>query len=122
MFKFLSDIFKPLLTILITVIGLAFIASVVSPRADEMIEGWLPAWEMLEPAERQVRDWLGLEPGNRAGLVAFLGARLGSSRNTGQITEFIRPAWTSPVSTTQPSACVVRKWRSASSGRARDIR
>ncbi len=62
MFKFLSDLFKPLLTILITVIGLAFIASVVSPKADEMIEDWLPAWSMLEPAERQVRDWLGLSP------------------------------------------------------------
>ena len=60
MIKFFADLFKPLLTILVTVIGAAFIASVLSPRADEAIESWVPAWAMLEPAERQAREWLGL--------------------------------------------------------------
>lgn len=59
--KFLGDVFKPLLTISITVLGLAFAVSVASPPADTWIEARLPAWERLDPAKHQVRLWLGLE-------------------------------------------------------------
>ncbi|MDF1768663.1 hypothetical protein [Maricaulis sp.] len=58
--KFLADLFKPLLTILVTIVGLAFLASVLSPRADDVIESWVPLWATVEPAENMVRGWLGL--------------------------------------------------------------
>lgn len=58
--KFIADLFKPLLTLLVTAVGLAFIASVLSPAADELIEGWVPVWALAEPAEALVRGWLGL--------------------------------------------------------------
>lgn len=65
--KYLVDLFKPLLTLLITLIGLAFIASVLSPRANALIEEWIPLWIVMEPAEQQVRDWLGLSTESEAG-------------------------------------------------------
>ncbi|MDO8839053.1 MAG: hypothetical protein Q7V31_08985 [Parvibaculum sp.] len=58
--------FRPLLTILVTVLGLAFIASVFSPTAREHIEGAVPLWEETRPAEDTVREWLGL-PERRRG-------------------------------------------------------
>lgn len=58
--QFVADIFKPLLTILVTVVGLAFIGSVLSPSIDQWIENWIPAWGLIEPAEEQVRIWLGI--------------------------------------------------------------
>ena len=57
--------FRPLLTILVTVLGLAFIASVFSPAARHAIEGAVPVWEKTRPAEDAVRDWLGLPPWDR---------------------------------------------------------
>ncbi|MGP1275390.1 MAG: hypothetical protein ACQRW7_08235 [Caulobacterales bacterium] len=61
LFKFLGDILKPVLTLLVTAFLLAFIASVFSPAADEWITGHVPAWERLDPAIAQVREWLGME-------------------------------------------------------------
>lgn len=60
LFRFLGDILKPLLTLLVTVIGAGFVMSVLSIRADTAIEDRLPAWERLDPAKNAVRDWLGL--------------------------------------------------------------
>ncbi|MDP1626418.1 hypothetical protein [Parvibaculum sp.] len=57
--------FGPLLTILITVLGLAFIASVFSSTAREAIEGAVPVWEETRPAEDAVREWLGLPARDR---------------------------------------------------------
>lgn len=59
--RFFGDILKPLLTLLVTAVGLAFALSVVSPRIDAAIEERLPAWSRLDPAEARVREWLGLE-------------------------------------------------------------
>lgn len=59
--RFIGDILKPLLTVLVTVVGAAFIVSVLSIRADTAIENRLPAWERLDPAKNAVRGWLGLE-------------------------------------------------------------
>lgn len=60
LFRFLGDILKPLLTLLVTVIGAGFVVSVLSIRTDAAIEERLPAWERLDPAKNAVRDWLGL--------------------------------------------------------------
>lgn len=62
--------FRPLLTILVTAAGLAFIASVFSSDAREAIEGALPVWEETRPAEDAVREWLGL-PERRRGIWPF---------------------------------------------------
>lgn len=62
--------FRPLLTILVTLLGLAFIASVFSPAAREAIEGIVPVWEKTRPAEGTVREWLGL-PARDRGLWPF---------------------------------------------------
>jgi hypothetical protein len=62
--------FRPLLTILVTVVGLAFAASVFSPTAREVIEGAVPLWEETRPAEDKVREWLGL-PARDRGLWPF---------------------------------------------------
>nr|WP_271185361.1 hypothetical protein [Maricaulis virginensis]GLK50968.1 hypothetical protein GCM10017621_04760 [Maricaulis virginensis] len=59
--RFLGDILKPLLTLLVTVLGLAFAVSVFSPAVDNAIETHLPAWTRLDPAQDCVRAWLGLE-------------------------------------------------------------
>lgn len=59
-FRFLGDVLKPLLTLLVTAVGLAFVLSVISLRIDAAIEDRLPAWERLDPAKNAVRDWLGL--------------------------------------------------------------
>ena len=60
MFGFIADLFKPLLTILATAFGLAFIGSVLSPGLNMWIETNIPLWHLMEPAENAVRDWLGL--------------------------------------------------------------
>ena len=62
--------FRPLLTILVTVLGLAFAASVFSPAARELIEDAVPVWEKTRPAEDKVREWLGL-PARDRGLWPF---------------------------------------------------
>lgn len=62
--------FHPLLTILVTVLGLAFAASVFSPSAREFIEDAVPVWEKTRPAEDKVREWLGL-PARDRGLWPF---------------------------------------------------
>ncbi|BDW99110.1 hypothetical protein [Maricaulis maris] len=59
--KFLADLFKPLLTLLVTIVGLGFVASVLSPQVDALIESWVPAWAAVDPAEQVVRGWLGLD-------------------------------------------------------------
>ncbi len=59
---FILDLFKPLLTILVTAIGLAFIASILSPEVDHWMDSRLSAWRLLQPAEDAVREWLGLHP------------------------------------------------------------
>lgn len=60
LFKFVGDVLKPLLTLLVTVVGAAFVVSVLSIRADAAIEDRLPAWQRLDPAKNSVREWLGL--------------------------------------------------------------
>ncbi len=70
MFEMIARAFRPLLTILVTVAGLAFVASVFSPAAREAIEGAVPLWEETRPAEDAVRDWLGL-PARDRGLWPF---------------------------------------------------
>lgn len=62
--------FRPLLTILVTVLGLAFVASVFSSAAREAIEDAVPLWEETRPAEDTVREWLGL-PARERGLWPF---------------------------------------------------
>ncbi|MCP2669547.1 hypothetical protein NHF40_01220 [Maricaulaceae bacterium EIL42A08] len=56
--KFIADLFKPILTILVTVLVGAFILSVAWPAADIWIEGYLPVWGQLDPVIDQVRAWL----------------------------------------------------------------
>jgi hypothetical protein len=60
-FKFLGGIFQPLMTLLVTIIGIAFIASVVSVQADGFIQQYVPAWSIADGAVDQVREWLGLQ-------------------------------------------------------------
>jgi len=57
---FIADLFRPLLTLLVTVLGAAFIASVAWPPADAFIEQYLPVWGLLDPAIEQVRARLGI--------------------------------------------------------------
>ena len=57
---FIADLFRPLLTILVTVVGAAFIASVAWPPADDFIQQYLPVWGRLDPVIDQIRAWLGI--------------------------------------------------------------
>ncbi len=57
---FIADLFRPLLTILVTVLGIAFIASVAWPPADDFIQQYLPVWGRLDPVIDQIRAWLGI--------------------------------------------------------------
>ena len=68
--EMIARAFRPLLTILVTVLGLAFAASVFSPAARELIEDAVPVWEKTRPAEDKVREWLGL-PARDRGLWPF---------------------------------------------------
>ena len=68
--EMIARAFRPLLTILVTVLGLAFAASVFSPSARELIEDAVPVWEKTRPAEDTVREWLGL-PARDRGLWPF---------------------------------------------------
>ncbi|PKQ02589.1 MAG: hypothetical protein CVT72_16795 [Alphaproteobacteria bacterium HGW-Alphaproteobacteria-11] len=70
LFELITRALRPLLTILVTVAGLAFIASVFSVDAREAIEEALPVWEQTRPAEDAVREWLGL-PERRRGWWPF---------------------------------------------------
>ncbi|MCC5994756.1 MAG: hypothetical protein JJU18_00095 [Oceanicaulis sp.] len=58
--KFLSDLFRPILTIIVTVLVGAFVASVFWPAADIWITNQIPAWDHLSPAIEQCRAWLGI--------------------------------------------------------------
>ena len=58
--KFVIDLFKPILTALVTVVSMAFIASTLWPACDLLVERWIPAWAHLDPAIAAARDWLGL--------------------------------------------------------------
>lgn len=58
--KFIGDLLKPILTILVTVFAGAFILSVAWPAGDAYIQQYLPVWERLDPAIAQVREWLGI--------------------------------------------------------------
>ncbi|MFP4520079.1 MAG: hypothetical protein ACLFQ5_11565 [Oceanicaulis sp.] len=58
--KFIADLFKPILTILVTVFAGALIVSIVWPAADEAIQSQVPAWERLDPVIEQARAWLGI--------------------------------------------------------------
>ncbi len=58
--QFLADLFKPILTLLVTVIGAAFLLSVAWPAADHFIESYLPVWTQLDPVIEQIRAWLGI--------------------------------------------------------------
>jgi hypothetical protein len=57
---FLSDLFRPLLTLLVTMLGVAFILSVAWPAADATIQSYLPVWGKLDPVIDQIRAWLGI--------------------------------------------------------------
>lgn len=58
--KFVIDLFKPILTVLVTILSGAFIASVLWPAGDALIESWIPAWAHLDPAVAAASEWLGL--------------------------------------------------------------
>lgn len=58
--EMIARAFRPLLTLLVTVAGLAFIASVFSSATRDAIENAVPVWEQTRPAEDAVREWLGL--------------------------------------------------------------
>ncbi|MEQ8433782.1 MAG: hypothetical protein RIA71_06035 [Oceanicaulis sp.] len=58
--KFVAAIFKPILTILVTVLAGALIVSVAWPGGDDFIQQHVPVWERLDPAIAQVREWLGI--------------------------------------------------------------
>lgn len=58
--KFLIDLFKPILTALVTVLSAAFILSVFWPAGDALMESWIPAWAYLDPAIAWVSEQLGL--------------------------------------------------------------
>jgi len=58
--KFIADLFKPILTILVSVLTGAFLLSVFWPAADQWITAHVPAWAHLSPAIEQVREWLGV--------------------------------------------------------------
>ncbi len=58
--KYVIDLFKPILTTLVTIFSGAFIVSVFWPAGDAALESWVPAWAYLDPAIAMVSDWLGL--------------------------------------------------------------
>ena len=58
--KYVMDLFKPILTLLVTAFSSAFIVSVLWPAGDAFIESWIPAWAFLDPAVTAAREWLGL--------------------------------------------------------------
>jgi len=58
--QFIADIFKPIFTILVTVLASAFIVSIAWPAGDAFIQQHLPVWERLDPVIAQVREWLGI--------------------------------------------------------------
>ncbi len=58
--KFVIDLFKPILTTLVTIFSGAFIVSVFWPAGDAAIESWVPAWAYLDGAIAIVAEWLGL--------------------------------------------------------------
>ncbi|MCC5981438.1 MAG: hypothetical protein JJU26_06930 [Oceanicaulis sp.] len=60
LFKFIADVLRPIVTILVTVFVGAFVLSVFWPAADAWIISHVPAWERLAPAIAQVREWLGI--------------------------------------------------------------
>lgn len=60
LFKFIADVLRPIVTILVTVFFVAFFLSVFFPGIDEWIISHVPAWERLAPAIAQVREWLGI--------------------------------------------------------------
>lgn len=60
MFKFLADVVKPVLTIIVTIVLLLILASVFSPDINIWIQNHLPVWERLEPMVETIREWLGI--------------------------------------------------------------
>ena len=58
--KFVIDLFKPILTLLVSVVSGAFVLSVFWPAGDAMIEGWVPAWSYLDPAIAWASELLGM--------------------------------------------------------------
>ena len=60
LFRFIGDVFKPVLTIAVTVFFVAFFLAVFFPGVDAWIIDQVPVWERLSPAILQVRDWLGI--------------------------------------------------------------
>lgn len=60
LFKFIADVLRPIVTILVTVFVGAFVLSVFWPAADAWIISHVPAWERLAPVIAQVREWLGI--------------------------------------------------------------
>ncbi len=58
--KFVINLFKPILTLMVTLVSGEFIASVFWPAGDALIESWIPAWAYLDPAIAAVSEWLGL--------------------------------------------------------------
>jgi len=60
MLKFIADVLKPILTILVTITALAFLASVFAPAVNVWIQEHLPVWAQLDGAVETVRQWLGI--------------------------------------------------------------
>ncbi|WP_146190669.1 hypothetical protein [Marinicauda salina] len=60
LFKFIGDVLKPIITMLVTVLLAAFVVAVFSPRADNWLENTVPAWRHADPAIETVRGWLGI--------------------------------------------------------------
>ena len=60
LFKFIGDVLKPIITMLVTAFLAAFVVAVFSPRADAWIENTVPTWSRVDPAIETVRGWLGI--------------------------------------------------------------
>lgn len=58
--KFVADLFRPILTLVVTVLAGAFLVSVFWPAADIWITEMVPAWGHVSPAIEQCRAWLGI--------------------------------------------------------------
>ncbi|MFW6412549.1 MAG: hypothetical protein ACOC0V_00290 [Oceanicaulis sp.] len=58
--KYLADLLRPILTVVVTVFAGGFLISVFWPEADAFIQNRLPVWERLDPVIEQARAWLGI--------------------------------------------------------------
>ena len=60
LFKFIGDVLKPIVTILVTLFVLATLLSIASPGIDGWIQSYIPAWGHMDSVIAQGREWLGI--------------------------------------------------------------